>query len=192
MAGASHRRLRSGRSSQERPRSSRRTVALVLVMALAAGWFLFFRGDSENGPVAVPVIPGAADVPDSAPEDNPTRDESPIETFKVFAPKDPFNPLVAASGGGGINAEGSTTTGGASSGRLEENPSGSDVATVGGHTLRLLSITGVDTAELQVDKTVFRIKVGQVFARSFKLLAIEHECASALYGDEPLTLCSAS
>jgi hypothetical protein len=44
-------------------------------------------------------------------------------------------------------------------------------------------------AQVQVDDTVYTMSTGQRFARSFKLLSINGQCAGLLFGDEQFSAC---
>lgn len=84
-----------------------------------------------------------------------------IETFEVFAPKDPFAP---AAGKGSSGPDGGT------------------------HRVRLVG-TGSGSARLDIDGTVHSISRGRVFAGSFKLVSTSGRCATFLYGDDQFSLC---
>ncbi len=91
-------------------------------------------------------------------------------------------PAVPASGGG-------TTTGG-TTGTSSGTSSGSS-ATVGAQRVALMTIftkDGKQIAQTKVGDTVHSPTVGQVFAGSYKLLAVSGKTATYLYGDEQFTL----
>jgi hypothetical protein len=60
---------------------------------------------------------------------------------------------------------------------------------------RVVSLVGVQQtaagpqATFQVDTTTYEVVVGQDFATSFRLLSVDGDCATFLYGDERNTLC---
>jgi hypothetical protein len=47
-----------------------------------------------------------------------------------------------------------------------------------------------DVAVFQVDTVTYEVGVGSVFAESFRVLSIEGQCATFLYGDDTSTLCA--
>lgn len=173
-------------------------VVLGLVVLLAALWFLFLRGDAED-PLAIPPAAAPAPTPEATEEAAPTRPrKGPIETFEVFAPKDPFRPLIsAATAGEGTSTQGAAPSPG--SGTTDGQPSGgSDISggssgdSVGGHRVRLVDTftrNGEPQARVQVDGTVYTVGEGERFADSFEVLSISGECASMLFGDDQFSLC---
>lgn len=178
-------------------------VVLGLVVLLAALWFLFLRGDAED-PLAIPPSTAPAPTPEATEEAAPTRPrKGPIETFEVFAPKDPFRPLIsqAATGegtatvGGVPAAPGSGTTDGQPTGQPSggsDISGGSNGDSVGGHRVRLVDTftrDGEPQARVQVDGTVYTVGEGERFADSFEVLSISGECASLLFGDDQFSLC---
>ena len=73
-------------------------VLLLLVVL----WFVFLRGGGEDpavesAPAPPPVELDTDPVPPVVPGDGKGDDKGPVETFEVFAPKDPFRPLVTAN-----------------------------------------------------------------------------------------------
>ena len=182
-----------------------------LVLLLIVLWFLFLRGGGEPE-AAAPVTPPAT--VDPAPEVTPDVDKpkrpggGPVETFEVFASKDPFEPLVnpagatgaptgtapatdpgAAPGDGGTgagNGDGTGTNGG------NDGGSGDGSSNVSGHTVRLIDVyrqNGRTRAQIQVDGTVYTVDVGERFAENFELVDVSGECASILYGDDQFSIC---
>jgi len=177
-------------------------VVLGLVVLLGALWFGFLRGDGAETAALEPVAPAPAPVPtetEAAPAKKPGS--GPIETFEVFAPKDPFRPLISAAASDGSTAGAAveptgSDTGGAPTGQ----PSGgSDISggsgsgdSVGGHRVRLIDTfnrNGEPQARVQVDGTVYTVGEGDRFADNFEVLSISGECASLLFGDDQFSLC---
>lgn len=185
-------------------------VALV-VLVLALVWFFLLRGGEEpvdelTAPVATPT-----EVPTEAPTVAPGgQRKRPVETFEIFAPKDPFKPLVtegaaAAEGGtqagtgeqpGGGNGGGGNGNGAGGNGAGAPGPGGQPGGgggdRVGDHRVRLVDVfteKGRRRAQVQVDSTVYTVDEGERFAQNFKLLSISGECATMLFGDDQFTLC---
>ena len=186
-------------------------IALGLVLFLAVLWFLFLRGGGTEPEEALP----APQITEAAPEPEPTeepgqrRRKGPIETFEVFAPKDPFRPVITAAAAapegtttttgapaaGGAAAGGATGTGAPSGGSDIGNggsPSGNGGSSVGGHRVRLIDTFtsgGEARARVQVDGTVYTVREGDRFAENFELLSVNGQCASMLFGDDQFSLC---
>jgi hypothetical protein len=184
-------------------------VAIVvgaLVVVLAALWFFFLK--SDGSPEAAPASDSTTSAPandkgnkkDKAGRKSEAKDKgkakdkkknvvkapvTPVESFEVFAPKDPFDPLVSASTGG--TDAGSDTSAGAVTSATTSADS------TGGHTVRLVDIFtgagGEERAQVQVDDTVYRVSEGKVFADSFELVSIDNGCATMLFGDDQFTIC---
>lgn len=180
--------------------SGAQAALLVVVLILLVGglWFVFLRDDSAVDTTTAP-IPAVTAQPTPEPEATTAPGKGPIETFEVFAPKDPFRPAVVAAvlvgtapapagtlapggGGGGVGGGGGASD--------EGGGNGSD--SVGGHRVRLVDVftqNGEQRARVQVDGTVYTVEEGDRFADSFELLSIEGRCASLLFGDDQFTLC---
>lgn len=177
-------------------------IVLALIALLGVLWFVFLRGEPvvDTAPVAPPE---AAPVATPEPEATTKPGQGPVETFEVFAPKDPFRPAIVAAfegagpapagtpapgAGGGGAGNGGAGTGGTGNGGGAGN--GSD--SVGGHRVRLVDVftqSGEQRARVQVDGTVYTVEEGDRFADNFELLSIEGQCASLLFGDDQFTLC---
>ena len=208
------------------PGDDRRSVAPGQIAMIVGGlllllllvWFFLLAGDDE---VETPAAP--APVTDEAPEEEVTEDEAPdsggdgpVETFEVFAPKDPFDPLVSASAGDGGAADGGTTTGdGTTAGdgtttngdgtttTTTDDGTGTTTTTtsgggngggrdVQGHRVQVIDVyqqEGAGRAQVQVDGTVYTVDEGERFAGNFQLMSASGRCASMLYGDDQFTLC---
>ncbi|MEA2453577.1 MAG: hypothetical protein QOG04_2287 [Actinomycetota bacterium] len=177
-------------------------LVLGLVLVLIVLWFVFLRGSPEETvaltpPVTTPVAPAPEET--SAPVGKPGKGA--VETFEVFAPKDPFRPLISTGTGTGTAAAPATTgtttdttgtgtgTGQPSGGSDISNDNGSDV---GGHRVRLIDTFrsgGEDRARVQVDGTVYTVGEGDRFAENFEVVSISGSCASLLFGDDQFSLC---
>jgi hypothetical protein len=171
-------------------------IVAGLVVLVAALWFLFLRGSPEPEEAAAPA---PAPSPTPAPEPKPKKPArkaggGPVETFQVFAPRDPFEPLVSPDTGG--TTTGGTTTGGTTIGDTGGTVTGGDTsgggATVGSHTVSVVDVfraKGRRRAQIEVDGTVYTVDKGETFADNFKLLSLSGECASMLFGDDQFSLC---
>ena len=182
-------------------------VALVVLL-----WLLFLRGggDTPESTTAPPAPPVATPAP--TPEERGgggggRRGDDPVETFEVFAPKDPFDPLVTEEGGGGgtgdtagagdedgtTDTDGTPDTGGTDTngdGVVDADDGGADTsADVEGHTVELVATLDGGRAQVQVDSTVYTVDEGERFAQNFELVSVSSECATLLYGDDQFTLC---
>ena len=186
-------------------------IALGLLLLLVVLWFLFLRGGPAEVPTALPT-PAITEVPPEEGVEEPDKDrgKAPLETFEVFAPKDPFRPVVSAASTGSTatttevaGAPGTTdgTTGGATGTGAPSG--GSDIgggsqggggggSSVGGHRVRLIDTFragGEVRARVQVDGTVYTVSEGDRFADNFELLSANGQCASMLFGDDQFSLC---
>ena len=191
----------------------RRQMAIVgalFVLLLAAVWFFLLRGsgDPAEQPVAVPAAEEPAEPESASPPPERTKDGGgAVETFEVFASRDPFEPLVdadaAASTGGDAGGGGGATAtfiDGGTGGGGETNASGGGSTSGGsdgsgsveGHRVSVVDVfeggQGT-TAQVEVDGTVYRVQPGETFADSFQLVEASGRCATMLYGDDQFTLC---
>ena len=180
-------------------------VALLvvgLVVLIGVLWFVFLRGGSEDA--ALSPLPTTSPVPAPEVTDEPVAEKpgkGPIETFEVFAPKDPFRPLISAATAGTSTAAAPADTGNGSDtggGPAGQPSGGSDISggsggdSVGGHRVRLIDTftrNGETQARVQVDGTVYTVGEGERFADNFEVLSISGECASLLFGDDQFSLC---
>jgi hypothetical protein len=179
---------------------------LVLVLLL---WFLFLRGGDEEPTTAAPPVPPPATTPaPDAGEDGGGEEEKPgggpVETFEVFAPKDPFDPLLTEGTGGTGETTGTgdtteTDTGTTDTGTDTDGDGVVDTGTDGeigdgttdvqGHRVELVSTLDGGRAQVQVDGTVYTVDEGERFAENFELVSVSAECATLLFGDDQFTLC---
>jgi hypothetical protein len=191
----------------EGPRGSRfdrRMIAVVVafvVLLLVTLSFLVLRdGSPEADETAAPAPQEAqAPAPEPAPKDDKPATRpgggGPVETFQVFAPRDPFEPLVSPDSGGEAADTGATVdTGGGVITNSDGNGAGdvSAGSTVGGHTVSVVDVfsaRGSRRAQVEVDGTVYKVNEGETFADNFKLLSASGECANMLFGDDQFTLC---
>jgi hypothetical protein len=177
-------------------------IVAGLVVVLGLLWFIFLRGGPAEPVALVPPVTTPAPVPEVT-EKPGKAGKGPLETFEVFAPKDPFKPLISLNDGGAVAAPavepgttGGTTTGGgnAPSGGsdISGDGSGSGGSDVGGRRVRVIDTFrsgGEVRARIQVDGTVYTVSEGDRFADNFEVLSISGSCTSLLFGDDQFTLC---
>ena len=185
---------------------------LILVLALV--WFFFLRGgDDSVEPQTSPTPATTDDAAGVAREGDDERTakkddkkKEPVETFELFASKDPFEPLIdetpAATGttAPGTTTPPATTTPGTTDPGTTD-PGTTDPGTtdpgaggqaVGGHTVRLVDVFSQDgspRAQVSVDGSVYTVAEGETFADSFQLTSVSGTCATMLFGDDQFTLC---
>lgn len=187
-------------------------VVGLLIVLLGAVYFLFLRGGDEEvvpPPAAAPAVPAPTPEPTETPQ--PDDGEPPVETFEVFAPRDPFEPLIAAggvagdTGGGGGDTGAGDGTGAGTDGGTTDGTDGTDGGTtdpgtgdgangsnVDGHRVKVIDVfreNGRDRAQVQVDGTVYTVDEGENFAENFRLVSASGRCATMLFGDDEFTLC---
>ena len=188
-------------------------AALGLVL-LALVYFLFLKGGGEeSAPQATPARPSLAQ---AEPEDpfvpgEGASAEQPVETFEVFASRDPFEPIVEGGATGADNGDaddptdpGTDEPGDDPAPRNDQDdpddPDPIEVDTgvqaneeqVAGRTVRLIDVFregGEGRAQVQVDSTGYSVGPGEVFAENFQLVSTSGTCATMLYGDDQFTLC---
>jgi hypothetical protein len=183
-------------------------VGLLLVL-LGMVYFFFLRAPAEEtaAPPATGAAPAAPAATPEPTEAEPDDDEPPVENFELFAPRDPFEPLVSAGGatGGGGGDTGDTTDDGTTDGGTDGTDDGTDGTDgtdgdggtsggedVGGHRVRVIDVYregGRDRAQIQVDGTVYTVDEGEDFADNFRLVNASGRCATMLFGDDEFTLC---
>ena len=147
------------------------TLAAVGLIALAAWWALFGRGEGTDPSQGVSARQNSGQEASAAAGNTRVRQRSAtgtVETFEVFASRDPFAPLVGDKHGeaGGV---------------VDEDA----------EVVRLVDAAGDGVAGAQVDVngTVHTVAEGETFAENFKLLSVSGDCASILYGDDQFTIC---
>ena len=164
------------RHAAEKPGRLRRAATWALVLGLAAGavWFGFLRGGAPPRRIEVPKmgeITGAADASkDSARSRKP--EAAPVETYEVFAPKDPFRPQVETQPRPSAARSGSAST-----------------VRVGDHAVELAGILDSSSVRIRVDGSEYLVGVGETFAEFFKVVKINGRCVGFLHGDELVSLC---
>jgi hypothetical protein len=133
----------------------------------------------------------------------------PSGSFEVFNTKNPFTPLMSPTAPGGTTA---TTTAGAATGVA----TGGTTAAGGGTTattvaagggaaggsataprqsqrvalVNVYTKNGKTVADVRVNDTVYTaLAPGQTFASNFKVVSLQGQCGTFLFGDERFQLC---
>lgn len=190
-------------------------IGLGAVVVLALVWLLVLgpRLTGGDDDLATPIVTPNRTAPAPAPSPAPGDDLYP-ETTEVFAARDPFDQLVAAAaepapgvgtpgGPPGPSTPGSTpvpTTspgsgpsegpsgggGGGGSGR----PRSGSSAEVGGTEIKLIDVyDGATRAVVTVNGRSYDVAEGETFAERFRLLDLDGECGTFLFGDSRFVLC---
>ena len=189
---------------------SRQQLAIILgvlvVVLLGLVYFFFLRGGGEEDVAAPPTVEGVPAPDETAPPEDEDEDdadeEGTVETFEVFAPRDPFEPLVSefeggeggeapAEGTGETDPDADTGDGGviADGGDVDGDDGGQSI---GSHRVKVIDVYvegGTDRAQIQVDGTVYTVDEGERFASNFRLVSASGRCATILFGDDEFTLC---
>lgn len=192
-------------------------IALVFVGLI---YFLFFRGGGaeEPAPARTGAAPEAgAAVPELDLKGSPKGDgkagPGPKETTKVFASKDPFEPLVSlgtadTTGDAATTGDATTDDSAASPGTdVTEEPLPGETGGIddggaatgasggggpGGLRVELVDVRsspGGRSATVEVDGTRYEVAPKEIFATNFKVVSLYGKCAGLLFGDEQFTLC---
>jgi hypothetical protein len=199
------------------PLSERDRRSLIIggvIMAVMIGGFLIFNVASSGtsaGPSFAPLHPSGSGAPTSgptvAPSGVPTGGPTGVPTvppIQNFSGRDPFSipPVLqsasaSSSGGGGSSGSPSGSPSGTGSPTATPtSPGGGSSSVVGGHSVVLLDVftrNGAVRAQVEVDGVVYNVGIGDTFASGqFKLRSVSANCATLLYGDQSITLCSTS
>jgi hypothetical protein len=188
----------SSRSIRMMERPGAGLLIAAAVAALAFAWLLFGRGSGSV--TETPTTFGLSNTSDQAKNDpavgrriHVERATARVETSKLFASKDPFEPLVDIGG----TQEATDDTGGrvstgAGAGKNDEPSTSSseshDTASEG-TSVSVVDVGADATVDVDVEGQVFRVTKGDRFARNFKLLFVNGKCASMLFGDEQFSIC---
>lgn len=177
---------------------------VVLVIVLGLVYFFFLRGGGEEEVATPPVAEGVPAPEETVPAETDGGegdgdDDGEVETFEVFAPRDPFEPLVSAGTGTAPGDTGGTTDGGTDTpgdGGTEvppgEDPPANDGENIGRHRVSVVDVyneNGEGRAQIRVDGSVYTVDEGEDFAENFRLVSTSGSCATILFGDDEFTLC---
>jgi hypothetical protein len=156
-------------------------VGLLLALGSAAIVFWLTAGGEDRPRTSESSIsqPGASEQPPAIEQPAENVAGGAVETSEVFAPKDPFDPLISPNSAAGGRTAGASSK--ASRGR----------AGVGERRVVLVAASSRrgGGAEVQVDGVAYTVTRGETFADHFKLLAASGECVAMLFGDQEFTLC---
>ena len=181
------------------PRERNMVIFLaVIAVAAAAFFFLTTGGDEpeEAAPPDVTLSPPVSPAPTASPSPTvrpPGRKRPP--PLVIVTGRDPFVPLVVAeAGGAGTGTEPAEvgqepdepqepidTPGPGAEERQQEG------VRIGGRLVTLHDVfrrRGEDRAQIEVDGRTFTVSEGERFARNFRVISIEGECTTLLFGDE--------
>lgn len=181
-------------------------LGVVAVVALAF-FFLVLGGEEEqqaaptpptSSPAPIPATPGTGV---GEPAEQPG--EEPPRAVTFFGGRDPFVPLVeeevAPTDGETPPADGETPPSDGetppSDGETTPPSDGDGDVTDGdgiavtGRPVVLVDVVDEQSASVQVDGVPFTVTEGQRFARLYRIVSVEANCARFLYGDESFSLC---
>jgi hypothetical protein len=180
-------------------------LGVVAVVALAF-FFLVLGGEEEpttaptqptSSPAPTPAIPGTG-------VGEPTEETpEPPRAVTFFGGRDPFVPLVeepAEGTDGGTTTDGETPTDGESptdgetptdggTTPTDGDPTDEDGIAVTGRPVVLVDVIDEQSAQVQVEGVPMTVREGQRFARLYRMVSVEANCARFLYGDESFSLC---
>jgi hypothetical protein len=164
-------------------------AAVVALLVLAVFVMVSSRGGEaaeDSAPAAVqpapePPLAEEPEVPEA------TEEGGVVETFEVFAPRDPFAPVVETGGRSG----GDVTAGRAGGSRARAATSSTGTEAVGGSRVSVVNASsdGSGRAQVQVDSTVYDVAEDETFAQNYQLVTVSGECSTMLFGDDQFTLC---
>ena len=173
-------------------RRGTRSKIIGAALGLALTLVLGACGAADNGDDA------SADLGGSGPTATTTTapPAEPIDTFEVFATRDPFEPpfdtTPVGNGGGGGGGTTDTTTGGGGGTTDTTSPS---FDPDGGQVVSVLDVyetdDGTPQARVQVGSTVYTVGESQVFADSYRVVDLDPVagCGTFLFGDTQFELC---
>jgi hypothetical protein len=174
------------------PFSDARGVAVVMalvVVLIAALWFFLLRGDGEpegtqDGGAPAPAAPAAQ--PPAAPAPLKDKKGGGERSFQVFAPRDPFDPLVSATATGATTGTETQSATVGDSGAADEIGSaasggGGSGTTVGSHSIEVIDVYRAargPRAQIELDGTVYTVAEGDTFGDGFRLVSTSGRCAT--------------
>ena len=167
-----------------------RNHALVVgvVAASALGMFVVWSafGGSPAPQRSAQIVAGDSPVGNEGVEDESPVAAQPgsrlIENYEVFAPKDPFEPLVGG-GGAALKAASPSVTGGVTA-TFDNGTRSAGYH----HEIKVLDVQG-RSVTVSIDSIEMTVREGEIFAERFQLLSVADQCATMLMGDDQFTLC---
>lgn len=162
----------------------------VAIALFAAYSLLSGGGGGGSDPALAPSAQQTADSGHGGTQETPSTTAPgapslPNGQFDVFATRNPFEPAIsiepAPDSGATTPTEGTTTPTAAPS---QEPATGTTVAVVD-----VFDQAGTTVAVVQVGSTQYTVAAGQVFATSYKVVALSGTCGQFMYGDSPFSLC---
>lgn len=112
------------------------------------------------------------------PEASGQKKEDGVETYEIYRSKDPFEPLISAQPAGGEVVPGTPT----------ETPSITAPSKTRISLMDIFTEDGVKYASIEVGSTAYKVKEGDTFATNYKVLSIDADSVTLLYGDDRITL----
>lgn len=182
-------------------------AALALVAVVGVVLVARFAGQGDTSAVspaaaAQEATPSATETP--SPAETPTAIANlRVTEYEVFLSRDPFEPvIVSAPPGGSPEVPPTSPTPGPGDPTPSPAPSpggpGPDDGCVDdgtvvcdGQVVKLVDVfdDGQPGAVVQIDETVYEVRVGETFAGNYLVRSIDPPCATLLFGDDAFTLC---
>jgi len=172
----------------------------IIVVGALAFFFLFMGGEEDQQETAPTPTSSPAPTPASPDVGEPTEEPpEPPRVVTFFGGRDPFTPLVeeapdGPTDGGTPPSDGETTppADGDTDGETpppDGDPTDEDGIGVTGRPVVLIDVIDEQSAQVQVDGVPITVREGQRFARLYRIVSVEANCARFLYGDESFSLC---
>lgn len=184
-----------------------RNMLIVLgVVAVVALAFFFLVLGGEEEPTTAPTQPTSSPAPTPATPGTgvgePTEETpEPPRAVTFFGGRDPFVPLVeepTEGTDGEAPAPGEPAPppapGEPPAPPAPGSPPSGDVTdedgiAVTGRPVVLVDVIDEESAQVQVEGVPMTVREGQRFARLYRMVSVEANCARFLYGDESFSLC---
>jgi hypothetical protein len=177
----------------------RRQIAMLAALGaivVLLVYFVFLRGgEAPNDPAGTtaappPAVAQAETSPDPFEPGTSSSGSQPVETYQVFASRDPFEPVIEnGSDGAGVDAGEVMGDNPVAEPRAEPRANNDEVQ---GHAVTLVDVfrqQGKNKAQVEIDSAGYNVGEGEVFAENFQLVSTSGDCATLLYGDDQFTLC---
>ena len=175
-------------------RQQRLVIAAALcALVLAVVYLLFLRGGDapqDSDPSVSSAATQTQETTESFEAAPETGERAPVETYQVFASRDPFEPVVE-NGSKGEGVDPAEVMGDNPIVQPDDQPRANSNE-FEGHAVTLVDVfsqEGKKMAQVEIDAGGYDVAVGQVFAENFQLVSTSGDCATLLYGDDQFTLC---